>query len=407
VGAGTGYFENKHYQEGLEMNIFFNTIVILFLVIVSHFPVFAEYYSLPFPTNNDPSNQIRFETGEQAEQKRTELIQFIWGDSLPTDLMPIVSENVDDAAFAVNLSLLKRSLVAKVDQLEHTSLGRRSLMYLITPSSPAAVEQLAIMYAGHTTSLLAKSYLTTVEFYLERSYTVLVVHMIGRGWNDETGHKSVILIPENDNSLPVGGGFQPFLEPVIAAINYWNSIRTDPLDVTLIGLSGGGCETHLLAAVDTRIRISFPVAGSYPLYLRNKFTQQGTWALSDLEQSYLPLYAEDIKADGSGGGVATWMEIYALGGYGEGRRQVMITSRYDKCCFSGDPAVTVDTFKDIVTAKVAFLGKGQWGHRLDTTHKSHLISPWVLNSMVTEVMNDTPRVSVKTQNSLINDLLIN
>ena len=75
-----------------------------------------------------------------------------------------------------------------------------------------------------------------------------------------------------------------------------------------------GRTTHMAAALDTRIRLSFPVAGSYPLYLRNK--DRGS--VGDSEQYFIPLYDENISPDGSGGGVATWLEIYALGGFGEG-----------------------------------------------------------------------------------------
>ena len=101
-----------------------------------------------------------------------------------------------------------------------------------------------------------------------------------------------------------------------------------------------------------------------------------------MEQYFTPLYDENIAANGSGGGVATWLEIYALGGYGKGRRQVMVTAQHDSCCFNGDPEETVDTFKDIVARTVQSLGYGKWEHRLDTTHRSHQISPWVVDEVI-------------------------
>ena len=58
--------------------------------------------------------------------------------------------------------------------------------------------------------------------------------------------------------------------------------------------------------------MSLPVGGSAPLYVRNSDAS----SRGDTEQVYAPLYAEDIADDGSGGGVATWLEIYALGAYG-------------------------------------------------------------------------------------------
>jgi len=63
-----------------------------------------------------------------------------------------------------------------------------------------------------------------------------------------------------------------------------------------------------------------------------------------------------------------------------------VTAQYDSCCFRGDPEKTVDTFKDIVAESVKTLGQGQWEHRLDTTHRSHMISPWALKEAVAPIL---------------------
>jgi hypothetical protein len=141
----------------------------------------------------------------------------------------------------------------------------------------------------------------------------------------------------------------------------------------------------MMAAIDTRIGISIPIAGSYPLYLRNRDKKSA----GDLEQVFHPLFDENIKADGSGGGVATWLEIYALGGYGQHRRQVMVTTPEDSCCFGGDPTQTVNTFKDIVSRHVKQLGHGQWSHVLDTSHKSHTISHWAIENVIEPLLDST------------------
>lgn len=218
------------------------------------------------------------------------------------------------------------------------------------------------------------------------------------GWNDDDtavlpngkkvtvssttdkAHNNIIRLSDLDASMEKGIGFRPFLEPVVACINYWNQHCDVNPDITMIGLSGGGWTTHLLAAIDPRIKLSFPIAGSYPLYLRNG--EENKAHLGDLEQYYEPLYNEDIASDGTGGGIATWLEIYALGGIGKGRKQIMITSQYDDCCFFGDPVKTVNTFKSVVKGKVEELGVGAWKHELDTTHREHTISPWMLENVV-------------------------
>ena len=136
------------------------------------------------------------------------------------------------------------------------------------------------------------------------------------------GHKEMFqkLIP----TLPDGTIFRFFLEPVLQGINYF--LQANPGgDVSMIGISGGGWTTTLAPAVDVRIKRSFPVAGSYPLYCR---TNPFPTFSHDIEQDYEPLYREtDANSDGitdTAAGVASWLEIYALGGCGPGRRQVQI-----------------------------------------------------------------------------------
>ena len=84
--------------------------------------------------------------------------------------------------------------------------------------------------------------------------------------------------------------------------------------------------------------------------------------------------------------MATWLEIYALGGFGQGRRQVMVTAQHDSCCFRGDPEKTVNTFRDVVADRVETLSQGQWEHKLDTTHQGHMISPWILKEIVAPIV---------------------
>ena len=60
----------------------------------------------------------------------------------------------------------------------------------------------------------------------------------------------------------------------------------------------------------------------------------------------------------------------------------MVTAKYDNCCFNGDPESTVNTFKSIVSGTVSELGLGSWEHKLDTTHREHKISSWVLDEVV-------------------------
>jgi hypothetical protein len=198
------------------------------------------------------------------------------------------------------------------------------------------------------------------------------------GWNTDTtaivpGQGTLTYVSHGaiiNDTGPAGGGMglRLFLEPVIQVTNYFKSLTGNLGDTTMLGLSGGGWTTSMIAALDPRIKLSFPVAGSAPLYLRNQFNWTG-----DTEESYPPLFDENIGAGGTGGGVATWLEIYALGGYGAARRQVMITNERDDCCFAG--AYFADTFKTVVADVVVNqLSQGTWSHFLDTQSVQHEIS---------------------------------
>ena len=53
-----------------------------------------------------------------------------------------------------------------------------------------------------------------------------------------------------------------FLEPVVRSINY--AVSLGYTRIVMAGLSGGGWTTTMLAAIDPRITLAMPVAGSIP-----------------------------------------------------------------------------------------------------------------------------------------------
>src|SRR6185436_16268801 len=56
-----------------------------------------------------------------------------------------------------------------------------------------------------------------------------------------------------------------FLEPTAVSLN---AVRDQYRDVAMIGLSGGGWTTTVYSAIDPKITLSIPIAGTIPLYLR-------------------------------------------------------------------------------------------------------------------------------------------
>ncbi len=351
-----------------------------------------------FLTNNNPANQIRFSTPAQADAKRSQLTNYIWPNGLPTNRLPTVTKNV---AFPNgDLNGLNQSLVASVDKIDSDVSGMdfHSTSYLIHPANGINANKLLIVHQGHAANTMDYSIRNSIEKALEAGYSVIAMAMPLMGWNTDTSlsidgttysltygdHNSIF--SNLKTALPDGGAFRLFVEPIVQNINYFKSLPGAG-EVAMTGVSGGGWSTHMAAAVDTRIQLAVPVAGSAPLYSRNEY---GPDFVGDApEQYYTPLFREDIAEDGSGGGVATWQEIYALGGYGEGRKEVMVTALYDNICFYGDYA---DAFKEVVADKVASLGAGSWEYygdpvttmitNSDGYQTTHQISPATMQDIV-------------------------
>lgn len=348
------------------------------------------------PTNDRPELQIRFTNPEQAQQRRRRLIEFIWPDGLPLEQLPKIRQNIGLASTGDDLERLDPQRFNQVDRLEADVDGMVSVAYLLHPRSTGSRQRLVIVHEGHAPRgrQLQDGIDDAVHYFLSQGCFVCIMQMPLYGWNDDdtllltagaeasSGQPSEAPVERHDDifdAFTAHGrreveAMHVFLEPVVAAINHWCA-RTDSDDIVMIGLSGGGWTTHMMAAVDTRIDWSIPVAGSFPLYLRNR----DPGSVGDREQVIESLFAEDVAPDGGGGGVATWLEIYTLGGFGRQRRQSMVTAEFDSCCFSGRGA---DSFKDVVSESVARLGMGQWTHALDSSHHSHQISPWVLENIV-------------------------
>lgn len=345
------------------------------------------------PTNNNPANQIRFDTAAEADAKRNQLVNYIWSGGLPTASLPSVSANLGNAVFSGALTGINPALVSSVSRLDAnvSNFDFHSISYLLRPSNDAYQNRVVILHQGHSNSgtPLDAGVRETANALLQQGFTVNVMQMPLFGWNtDRTanipgqgaidygqlydGHASMIL-----NTGPVNGGmgFRLFLEPIIQSINYAQSLG-DLIDISMVGISGGGWSTHLAAALDPRISLSVPVAGAAPFYVRNAGDSN---TFGDQEQNYVPLFNEDIAADGSGGGVATWLEIFALGGYGAGRQQIYVTNEFDSCCFSGTFA---DTFDDIVSDRVDLLGAGDWDYYRDSSSNIHQIAPNTLTQII-------------------------
>lgn len=374
------------------------------------FPVVVCAYP-PQLVGYNPAGHIRFSTAAEAEAKRQQVIDYIWEGGLPTTTPMVTAGVAFPAEFNLNTGVkapVNSTLVSSVDRLdfEVNSQGYRqsTIGYLLHPQNASSTPKLAIFNTGHQSDLgLDTGNAATVNALLASGFHVVQLDMPVSGRNN-TAEGRTFTLPNNQTVMlrnataghndlfdvyaasHDGGRFSYFLEPVVQSINQFTSQYPNTEQIVMVGKSGGGYTTAFAAAVDTRIDVSIPVAGSLPLYAR-PFSPSHS---DDDEQRYVPMFGEvDLNSDGvadavNPNSVASWMEIYALGALGEGRHQVQVNTFQDPCCFGGDAYKSYDYF---VSQVVNNIGPGDWEYHLDTSHAEHLISSDVLHNVILPAVN--------------------
>jgi hypothetical protein len=249
----------------------------------------------------------------------------------------------------------------------------RSYSYVLHPK--VSIDRLLIFHHGHSDFLLGNGGRETMKHFLESGFTIQTFWMPLYGENPKTaymipGHGTVTFKNHDQMSSVLEDGrgsfIRFFLEPVVAGLNHAETDE-DLEDINMVGISGGAWTTHLVSALDARVGLSFPVAGSLPLYLRSGPCPNGSQG--DSEQTWSPLYEQR----------ATWLDLYILGGYGSLRKQIHVLNQYDSCCFWG---VNYRTYEPYATAAVHELGAGGYQVHLDSTHAEHKISDDVIDTVI-------------------------
>ena len=384
------------------------------LGVCAAFGLFTSAFALhPDLVGYDPSGHVRFASPAEADAKRLELIAWVWPDGVPTGTFPVVTEDIGAAVFSGHLDGLDGSLAARVDRLDAdvAPYDFGAILYLVHPLAQNDNNQrMVLLGSGHRgTSPFAYGVNDLASRLLTEGFSVMMTDMPLVGFNTD----NTIVLPDGGGTVTIsntgGSGtsahremfskltppvlregeiYRFFLEPFVQGINHFLATTPEAGDVSFAGLSGGGWSAHMIAAVDTRIRQSFPVAGAYPLYAR----PYGGGS-DDTEQTYAPLYREIDGPDAdaipdTAAGVASWLEIFALGGYGSGRRQIQILNLYDTCCFFGD---SFETYDDFVSGVVDTLGQGDWDFHSDATHVGHIISDDVRENVILPVLGVVPQ----------------
>ena len=257
----------------------------------------------------DTSALVHVSSKAEAESVRQRVIKYFWPNGeLPTKKLPAVSDvYAGHGSFPTEIRDINRELVRRVQLLDvDVAFDYHHKSYLLHAASPTKRRRLVILHMGHIGGL-GDGVGVLANRLLKKGFNVLLMQMPLVGWNTDKTFKisEKTITVHNHNQLIAtlegrgGSSLRFFIEPVVVGINYFIDQNPDYQDVSMIGYSGGGWTVNIAAALDHRIRLSVPVAGSYPLYLRPYYPG----STGDAEQILPALYEER----------ASWLDLYILG----------------------------------------------------------------------------------------------
>ncbi len=313
--------------------------------------------SIPYAARNfDIEKIIQINSKEDIHQKRCDLIQLLWGkDGFPHLKQPDKIEEINDLKYKYLKNLKKiQKITINMD------FGLHSIAYLFIPKK--SINKFIIYHQGHGGDFLGGK--NIIGTFLARGYTVVGMSMQLLFYNRRqiitTERFGPLYTWRHENFLRTKDKhpMRFFITPVVVIVNFAEKNKFEQID--MIGISGGGLETILCAAIDDRISFSYPAAGSLPLYLRS-------YDWGDWEQYHAEFYY-----------IANYPELYILGSYGEGRKQLQILNKFDNCCFGG---YRYKMYENVIQNKLKTLGKGHFEVLLDDTHREHKISSWALTKI--------------------------
>ena len=315
-----------------------------------------------FITQSDLNTLVRIDGKSDIEKKRNDLTEFFWNvGSLQRvqhdGQLPEIESDIYDSRYN-DLQNLKR-----IDKLTvEMEYGIDSVSYLLLPEE--SNQKLILYHHGHDGDFILGS--DTIQFFLERNFTVLAMTMPLVGMNNQPivgidGFGEMKLISHDQFNLLEKNKFNPmklFIHPIQVNLNYLDK-EYDFKRYSIIGLSGGGWIGLVYSAIDDRISDSFSIASSLPFYLRVDARDIG-----DYEQTNVNLYK-----------ITNYLELYVLAGYGDDRKHIQIFNKDDPCCYSG---IGYESYEFFIKDKLVELGKGSFQILIDDTHNEHKISDTML-----------------------------
>jgi hypothetical protein len=334
--------------------------------------------------------KITIASARDIETRRQALIEYIWGKSgFPSAPSDLIDRNIQSPAGVLEnlerVEKLRTTMPTKGEPILVSS-------YHFIPLNKK--NRLVVLVQGHG----CPGFLgdgrggdggmhDAIKALVEHGYGALALFM-PRNSDEQcvpNGH------PELFSLAPAGmSGMAYFLEPTAKSLNY--IIRQYPAyrDISMLGLSGGGWTTTVYAAIDPRIKLSIPISGSIPLYLR-----KATYS-HDEEQFDRSFYD-----------IAGYLDLYVLGSYGKGRKEIQYFIRADSCCFSAqfhDPTLphvadrplaergfepSIRLYEKRIQSLLSKLGAGSFRIFMDDVTPIHTISLYAIQNVILPVLDSS------------------
>jgi pimeloyl-ACP methyl ester carboxylesterase len=315
------------------------------------------------------------------ENLRNEIRDYVFGDDTIPELSMDMSTNKYLDVFSkvysrVNIASFETGTV----NLKH---GFISKICFFHPQKSNGLGIPIIYHTGHGFGMLQEDlyvnykiadeyHSKVIDFFLSRGYDVIGIDMPLYGANvypaEVIEHGTTIPIYGHNALFNLEHPFYYFMAPLKSVIDYLEKEKGWKQFV-MVGLSGGGWTTTLYSAMDERITLSFPVAGSIPISLRKTEEDKG-----DLEQNYPDFYDR-----------FNYSTLYFLAAAGKGRRQFQILNQKDNCCF----AINGNNYwSDNIKTRLRRLHlPGSYEFYLDTISQTHRISTASLNKISDNIIS--------------------
>ena len=318
----------------------------------------------------DPASFIHIGSGKTVPQVRAELENVVWGEEgFPAEQLPVQVE-ADIRKLSPDQQCPNRTREDYTTRTVGCSLalyeGTKNLAALerltidVSPSYHPKVSHFRPAEGNGVLVLYHHGYAGThqdqwrhISRWVELGYGVMAF--------DYTGYGNAA--PGVDYEK--GGYFRSIAKPIAVALNYALG-EGGYKKAHMVGLSAGGWATALYAVLDLRISKSYPVSGVYPFFLRS----ERETAAPQLDEALL--------------NAASYLDMFILASSGEGRGQMQVFNRFDRCCFNG---LRSSIYEGAVANSVQAIGRGTFKVLLDETHARHKISRWAFE----EILKDMER----------------